>query len=178
MSSGALVVNLYGGPGTGKSSLMAGVFHDLKWRGVNCEMAPEFAKEKVWEQSFKILENQIYIFGKQLHSIHRLADQVSVIVTDSPLLLSLVYGKNECEQFLDLVRAVFNRYNNLNIFLTRNPDKPYNPKGRVQTEDKATALDADIRNALLDNFISYTEMVASPKAVETISTMVMKCLNA
>ena len=52
-----LLVNFYAGPGTGKSSTMAGVFSELKWMGVNCEMAPEFAKEKVWEGSLNILDN-------------------------------------------------------------------------------------------------------------------------
>ncbi len=62
----ALIVNLFGGPGAGKSTMAAGLFSELKWRGINCELATEYAKEKVWEESYAIFENQIYIFGKQL----------------------------------------------------------------------------------------------------------------
>ena len=40
-----LVVNLFGGPGTGKSTMMAGIFAKLKSLGYDCEMCVEFAKE-------------------------------------------------------------------------------------------------------------------------------------
>ena len=33
-----LFVNLFGGPGTGKSTLCAAVFSELKRRGIDCEM--------------------------------------------------------------------------------------------------------------------------------------------
>lgn len=53
-----LVINLFGGPGAGKSTFCASVFADLKWRDINCEMALEYAKDRVWEGSFNVLENQ------------------------------------------------------------------------------------------------------------------------
>lgn len=45
-----LIVNLVAGPGTGKSTTMAGVFYKLKSLGIDCEMVTEFAKELVWEK--------------------------------------------------------------------------------------------------------------------------------
>jgi len=33
-----LVVNLYGGPGTGKSTTAAATFAELKMAGINCEL--------------------------------------------------------------------------------------------------------------------------------------------
>ena len=62
-----LVVNLIGGPGCGKSTTTAGLFYELKKKGYNCEMSLEFAKDKVYEESFRIIDDQIYIFGKQFH---------------------------------------------------------------------------------------------------------------
>lgn len=47
-----LVVNLIGGPGCGKSTTTAGLFYELKKKGYNCEMSLEFAKDKVYEESF------------------------------------------------------------------------------------------------------------------------------
>ena len=35
-----LVINLIGGPGSGKSTTMAGVLCELKKLGVNCDMIP------------------------------------------------------------------------------------------------------------------------------------------
>ena len=161
-----IVVNLFAGPGTGKSTTMAGVFSELKLRGINCEMAPEFAKEKVWEGSLGILENQIYIFGKQLHSIHRLLGKVDVIITDSPLLLSLVYGKHETDTFKKFVLEVFNRQNNINYFLERK--KAYNPAGRLQTEDQAKAIDTTVFDLLHANDITFYKV---PSCKDTFSVI-------
>ena len=65
-----IVVNLFAGPGSGKSTTCAGVFSKLKLAGVNCEMALEYAKDKVWENSLDVLDDQIYVFGKQLHRLN------------------------------------------------------------------------------------------------------------
>ena len=43
-----LIVNLYGGPGCGKSTGAAYLFSKLKMAGVDAEYVPEFAKDKVW----------------------------------------------------------------------------------------------------------------------------------
>ena len=45
-----LIVNLFGSQGSGKSTMMAGIFSKLKFLGYDCEMCPEFAKELVWEK--------------------------------------------------------------------------------------------------------------------------------
>lgn len=39
-----LLVNLFGGPGTGKSTTRAGLFNTLKLTGVNSEEVPEHAE--------------------------------------------------------------------------------------------------------------------------------------
>lgn len=168
----ALVVNLFAGPGTGKSTCMAGLFSELKLRGVNCEMAPEFAKEKVWEQSFKVLENQIYVFGKQLHTIKRVEDQVETVITDSPLLLSIIYDSSDSELFKALVFEVFNKQNNLNIFLTRK--KAYNQSGRMQNEEQAREIDDKIRSLLYKNKVDYIEMESGRDTIAEIADKVIE----
>jgi len=40
-----LIVNLWAGPGTGKSTTASVVFHMLKVAGIKCEYVTEFAKE-------------------------------------------------------------------------------------------------------------------------------------
>jgi len=132
----------------------AAVFAELKFRGINCEMALEYAKDKVWEGSLNVLDNQLYIFGKQFHRIHRLLGKVDVILTDSPILLSVIYGHRLPEEFLKLVWSQYHALSNLDIFLHRK--KPYNPAGRVQTEDKAQEIDKKIWTMLQDtDFFSF-----------------------
>lgn len=157
-----LVINLFGGPGTGKSTTCAGVFSLLKNRGVNAEMALEFAKDKVWEKSTHTLSNQIYIFGKQHHRFWRLRGQVEVIVTDSPLLLSLYYGNRESDTFHRLVIEEHEKFRSLNFFLER--VKPFNPSGRLQNEEQAKGIDGELRRILEKHQIGYRQVVADEEA--------------
>ena len=173
----ALVVNLYGGPGTGKSSTAAGLFSELKWRGHLTEMALEFAKDKVWERSTAVLDNQIYIFGKQHHRLWRLRDQVDVVVTDSPLLNSLIYGaKNTSSQFHELVLSEHRKLWNLNIFLERLKD--YDPKGRLQTEDEAKAIDQQVQEMLVKlTGETYQTLPAEPGSIPLLADRVEEVLK-
>ena len=171
----SLVLNLFGGPGVGKTSIMAEVFAKLKWADVNCEMAPEFAKEKVWEGSLEILGNQVYVFGKQHHTIMRLLGKVDVIVTDSPLLLSIIYGRTEGEAFRNLVIEKNEQLNRMNFFLMR--QKQYNPSGRLQTEDQARMKDIEIKDMLNKIGESYLLLPGCPESSERIFRMVMDRLH-
>ena len=63
-----LVVNLFGAPGAGKSTGAAYIFSKLKMAGINAELVTEFAKDKVWEESKAVFQNQAYIFGKVFNS--------------------------------------------------------------------------------------------------------------
>lgn len=172
----ALIVNLFAGPGTGKSSTAAGLFSELKWRGRTTEMALEFAKDKVWEKSTAVLDNQIYIFGKQHHRIWRLREQVEVVVTDSPILLSLIYGaENTSKQFHELVLYEHDQLRNLNVFLERL--KAYDPKGRLQTEEKAREIDQQVQVMLDENDENYIVMPAHPGSIKPLADRVEEILE-
>ena len=80
-------------PGAGKSTGAAYIFSQLKMHGINAELVTEFAKDKVWENNTEVFKNQAYLFGKQSYRISRCKDKVDVIVTDSPLPLSIFYNK-------------------------------------------------------------------------------------
>ena len=133
--------------------------------GVNCEMALEYAKDKVWEQSYRTLDNQIYVFGKQLHRLWRLNEQVDVVITDSPLLLSIHYDKTNSENFKNLVMEQFNNFKNLNYFIVRG--ESYNPKGRTQTLEESKEIDVDVTKILDDNNINY-KVISKETALDEI----------
>ena len=152
-----IVVNLFGAPGAGKSTIAAQIFFLLKTYGVNAELVTEFAKDKTWEHNLKALGVQEYVFGKQSYRLARCRDDVEVIVTDSPLPLSIIYNHNEAldkdGHFSQVVLNIFNTYNNCNYVLKR--VKPYNPKGRNQTEEESDALFAPILDLLHDLKIPF-----------------------
>lgn len=141
------VINLYGGPGTGKSREAAACYARLKSLGYNAEMCREWPKGPVWDKYNAALEDQFYILGKHLRDLARCArGGVEVAVSDSPLLLSRVYGAGEGQHFMSYVSEVYNRYENTDVYLKR--VNPYNSAGRTQTEDEAIALDGLVRAEL------------------------------
>lgn len=138
-----IIVNFYGGPCTGKSKMGLRLTSDLKDLGYKVDYTGEYAKDMTWQKSHHILSNQHYIFAKQQNRIWRLYNQVEFIVTDSSLLNSVVYCKDETsELFKKYVHEEYNSRNNLNINLLRG--KYYDPKGRNQTLDEAIQLDKEI----------------------------------
>lgn len=144
-----LVINLFGGPGSGKSTGAAYIFSQLKTRGFDCELVTEFAKDKVWEDNKEVFKNQFYITGKQSFKISRCNGKVNIIITDSPILLGAIY--TDSETFKAAVLEEFNKYRNLNFFIRR--EKDYNPNGRNQTEEEAKLIDTKIENYLKENQI-------------------------
>lgn len=164
-----LVVNMMGGPGAGKSTMAASVFSELKWKGYEVELVTEFAKDKVWEEATKILENQLYIFARQEQRVNRLDKKVDIIITDSSILLTLIYAQSEIHKsglFKDLVIAEFNKYRNLNIFLNRN--NHFVENGRNHTLEESIKIDSNIKQLMDDNNVPYDELNFEKNTVDTI----------
>lgn len=174
-----IIVNLFAGPGAGKSTTAAGVFHRLKTEGVNCELVTEYAKDVVWQGNVNTLKNQIYVFGKQHNRIFHLKDKVDVIVTDSPMIFSIVYCDcdNISDAFGELVMSEFNKDDIINTNYYINRVKPYNPKGRYQDEEGAKEVDTQVRDVLAEYHIDYNVVSGDNTAVDLISKDVLRLLE-
>jgi hypothetical protein len=168
----SLVIDLYGGPGTGKSTTAAGLYALLKQNGVNAELATEYAKDIVWEGRNYLLSDQLYIFAKQNRKLCRLYGKVDVIVTDSPLLLCYYYSGNE--HILALILEEMKRARHLHVMLRR--QKAYNPSGRMQTESQAKEIDAAITAMLGRLHVPHIEETADSEAASRLLPTVSAAL--
>lgn len=138
-----LVINFIAGPSAGKSTQAALLFAKLKIMGIKVELVTEYPKDKVWEESFKVLENQLYLFAKQQHRTWRVANKVDVIVTDSPLLQYLAYSNHMSDAYKMMVVEEANKYQNVNIFLDRG-ENPFQQEGRIHGLNEAKQIDVDL----------------------------------
>lgn len=173
-----IVVNLIAAPGTGKSTMAAGIFSKLKWDGIDAELVSEFAKELVWEERNETFKDEIYLFAKQNHRLFRVNGKVDVIVTDRPIVLSAVYNKlygTGSDNFEKLIIEESERYNNMNFFLLR--EKAYNPNGRNQTEKESDDMRIEIDRMLTKHKINRFGIKANEESIDIIVEKIKKELN-
>lgn len=171
------VINLFGAPGSGKSTGAAYIFSQLKMRNINCELVTEYAKDLTWEGRTLSLNCQEYIFGKQSFRMKRCRDKVDVIITDSPIPLGIFYNTDPAldECFNHTVMNVFNTYNNNNYLIKR--VKPYNPIGRNQTESESDEIGRKIQSFLEERGIIYLEYGGEMKSYNQIILRTLRDLK-
>jgi len=167
-----IIVNLFAGPGAGKSTGAAYIFSKLKLAGIDCEYVSEFAKDKVWEKNDEVFKNQFYITGKQSFKISRCFGKVDVIITDSPIALGALYAPKEQPMLRAACLEEFEKYNkhNLNIFISR--VKAYNPNGRNQTEGEAKEIDGKTSKFLESHEIPFVVVDGNEKGYDEIVKIV------
>lgn len=159
------VLNMFAGPGTGKSTVSAGLFYKMKNLNYKVELVQEYAKDMTYEKRSNILEDQLYIFAKQARRLERLKGHVDFVITDSPLLLGIIYN-TKSTILNDLIEETFNSYNNKNFFLKRL--KEYQPYGRNQTEEQAREIDLKISKMLIKKRYWFDRIDSNETAVDKI----------
>lgn len=154
-----IVVNAFGGPGVGKTTMCWEIASELKKKGIITEYVSEYAKELVYEERWDILDdsmkNQKVILEEQKRRLDRLVGKVQVIVTDSPLLLSITYANDATDEYKADILRQFNEYDNINFVIVRNRRREFQQSGRKQNFEESKEKDIQITQLLEDNEIVY-----------------------
>ena len=142
------IINLYGSPSTGKSTLASGLFYRMKIAGFN-----------VYENAPYPFKDQLYTFAQQNKRLNQMINKADYVICDSPLLQICVYKSCEPEIFDQMALAYYNRYDNINIFLHRNHE--FRQEGRVHNEEQSKEIEKQIK-IMLDKYnIPYMDMQTS-----------------
>ena len=165
------VINLFAGPGSGKSTTAAGLFYHMKLEGFSVELVTEYAKELHYDGVSLAPDsaNQLRIFHEQWKRIDRLVKHVEWAIVDSPLLFSYVYCP-EADWLDKHVKPTFDMYDNYNFFLNRpHPDNvKYQPEGRYQDLEGALIIDRNLKDLLYRLNVPYTEVGVSKNTIDII----------
>lgn len=176
------VINIIGGPSTGKSTCAAELYAKMKKEHMNVELITEYAKQLIYDDRLNIIENdQLYILAKQNRKLKMLEHKIDYVITDSPIMLSSVYYRlnGGCgNTFTDLVKMIYQNYNNIMIDLIRNDYIPFQQEGRIQNKTYASIIDTQIRNILKEENIEidYTTLV-DDKVVDRIFNVIIEAEN-
>ena|SRR6266481_8389528 len=179
-----VVINLLGGSGLGKSTTAALIFGDLKLKGKDTELVREFVKEWAWQGKPVGPFGQGTLYGHQIERESALYGKVDYVVTDSPLLLCPIYQLHysghdsiKSQVLIDMATALAMGVVHLNFLLTRK--KPFNPKGRYETEDQAKVIDGKIQSFLTNHQIPYiTVDCADEDRVKLITQYAINYVNS
>ncbi len=143
-----LLLNFTGQPGAGKSTIAAGVFHILKKRKWNAELITEYTKELIMQEDYWSLNDELIVFTEKYIRIKRMKN-VDLVVTDSPLINSMVYGKEQYSEsgskFFYDISLKFD-----SLYFVVEPKTEYIPFGRMPDENKAVEAGKEIIS-ILDN---------------------------
>lgn len=138
-------INLWAGPGAGKSTIAPALFSQLKQNGYNIELTSEYIKRWAYEgrktQSF----DQLYICAKQLNAEDVvLRNGVEHIITDSPVPMQCYYATKYnfvcTQELINIAKSFEQLHPSINIFLDRG-DIPYQQNGRYENYEQALEVD-------------------------------------
>lgn len=147
-------INLYGGPGSGKSTTAAFIFAEMKTLGINIEYVDEYIKFWTFIPRSPKGFDSLYVQAKQIHKEDTiLRAGTDFIVSDSPVMLQYYYAKHHKtpaqKAMLDIACEFELTYPSINILLQRK-DSDYKELGRYETLEQAKEIDVELRE-VLDN---------------------------
>lgn len=149
MTASTTIINIYAGPGAGKSTTAASVFAVMKTVGYSVELITEWVKEQCWRGEPIDDFEDLYITTSQLRRESACYGKVEYIVTDSPIGLGAVFERmhpkpGDRHPMLDMVREIEKRQDyagikRVNCLLKRS--KPFQQAGRYHTEEQSRQVD-------------------------------------
>lgn len=153
-------ISLLGGPSVAKSTIAAGIFCELKKQNMSIELIGERAKDYAYEKRTIYPYTQLELFSEQLAREYRVlnSDPDIRIVTDSSILLSIIYSQKYCfkswKHLLAIYKDFDTEYPSIN-FLIQRRDCQYSQLGRFETLDEAISMDIAIEQFLKENQVCY-----------------------
>ncbi len=150
------IVNIFGGPGIGKSTFAALLFASLKLRNVSTELVGEYAKDCIRDGRAHVLEDdQVEVFAMQRQRHRRLLNTVDVIVSDSPVMLCSIYAPSHYPMaYHDLVLWAHREIPSINFVLERHVGH-YEVEGRIHSETVARGVDRAIVDMLEHHSVPF-----------------------
>lgn len=175
------IVNLFGAPSAGKSTLAMLVAGFLKTRHpqFTVEFPFEFTKGVVYDESPKALNCQLYITGCQWWQIARCEGHADIVVCDSPILLAAVYGRL-CSPPMPpewdvICKRHHDHYPSTNFFVERDHD--FESKARAHTEEESDEIATSIKNTLDTYGVKFRTVTSSEGAACRIAGQIANKLN-
>lgn len=176
------LINLFGGPGIGKSGVAAGITYKMKKKHINVNNPYEFPKKLAWDNNIPAISDQLYVFANQHRGIAECYGKVDYIVIDSPILFSTIYHRYYTKGypaemygkvFHDMVIDLHRRYSSINILLERGETK-HNDDERFQNYKQSVEIDDLCKKVLDETGSKYYSVKVNGDSVKNIMKIIKK----
>lgn len=174
------VINFISGAGAGKSLMSAMTFAELKILHFKAEYVQEYAKTLVWQKRFDELNNQYHVSMEQYKMIKAVDSAVDYIICDSGLLIGVFYNRysktnvSNVQRTENVILNKMKEFDNIYIFLERNPEFPYEKEGRMQDEDEAKQIDLQFKALLHELKLPYKTFLSSKNSIPNIIDYILE----
>lgn len=172
------IVSLVAGPGAGKSTTAAGIFHHMKCQQLyKVELVTEAVKDAVYDDNSGLLSDQFLLSATQNHLLHRLVGKVDFVISDACLLNGVVYNKffGTPSKLDSVLVDLFQEYDNTVIMLPRKAK--YEDYGRMQTEAEAKELDKLFIQVLTELNIPFYDLSHSGIATTELPQHIIRLIG-
>lgn len=176
------LINLFGGPGIGKSGIAAGITYKMKKKHIKVNNPYEFPKKLAWDNNIPAISDQLYVFANQHRGIAECYGKVDYIVIDSPILFSTIYHRYYTKgypaemygkAFHDMVIDLHRRYGSINILLERGVTI-HNDDERFQNYKQSVEIDTLCKNVLDETKSPYHTVKVGDNSVKDIMKIIKK----
>ena len=176
------LINLFGGPGIGKSGIAAGITYKMKKKHIKVNNPYEFPKKLAWDNNIPAISDQLYVFANQHRGIAECYGKVDYIVIDSPILFSTIYHRYYTKGypaqmygkvFHDMVIDLHRRYSSINILLERGVTI-HNDDERFQNYKQSVEIDTLCKNVLDETKSPYHTVKVGDNSVKDIMKIIKK----
>jgi nicotinamide riboside kinase len=183
----SIYIGFCGGPCSGKTLASRALTNKLCLLGYNADYIPEYARFHIGmcrlypSNDQRTLLHQYNVLENQLEWENAIPQAVEYVITDSPVLVGMVYTYNLCD-FDDYNQMIFyhRHYQRMLSYKDRYRYLFYLPAGdvdfkgdglRAQNEERARKIGDQIKGLLILHNISYHEITG------TLDERIYKCLE-
>ncbi len=153
-------IAIIGSPGSGKTTLSAGLFYNLKCIGEHVEIVPELIKYKVYKninfelEGFDILNTLEQKEFEEIFETDNAKKQIDHIICEAPLCNGYFYSSfyDKSLEFPILKKIAESKINTYDImlFVERIPESEYVTFGRKESFEQAKKLEEHINQKLIE----------------------------
>jgi|TARA_B110000114_G_scaffold112785_1_gene118381 hypothetical protein len=177
------LINLFGGPGIGKSGIAAGITYKMKKKHISVNNPYEFPKRLAWDNNIPAISDQLYVFANQHRGIAESYGKVDYIVIDSPILFSTIYHRYYTngypaqfygDSFHNMVIDLHKKYDSINILLERTGEQTHNEQERFQKLEQSIEIDRLCKSVLDTTKCFYYTVKVNDDSVKNIMKIINK----